>query len=444
MTTSRFISRFALTAVVAALSGCATTKYVSFTTTPEHAQVFINGIPAGNAPYTNTLNFKPSDTVYKITARQSGFKDGMVTVAYDPKNQHDYHLDLEKVEEVSLELATVEPQKTVEGTKLQLLRRPTLAYLEVIERSPNVAAVTRVTSNEDPNAQVGAPVLSPTEDTLVYDVIVPEGNEYYSNLQKMTVGGFGQTRVTYGKWTDLNPTFTPNGKVIVFSSNRTSNNKTLWRVNSETAGGITRLTSTAAEDYAPSVASDGKFIAYVSLPPKAEESQIWTIPWDGNLVTQLREGESPCVSPDDKRILFSRRDKISGVWQLWVMSVDGTEETQLTQSADTGDASKSMASAAGETPEDALQKHLQNIQGRWSPDGKWIVYASNEGRDSKGRRNFDIWLMSADGSSKTQLTTNGSWDDSPCWDHTGQFIYFRSNRGGAWNIWRLKPILETK
>src|SRR5207249_2640612 len=64
--------------------------------------------------------------------------------------------------------------------------------------------------------------------------------------------------------------------------------------------------------------------------------------------------------------------------------------------------------------------------------------ASNEGRDSKGRRNYDIWLMAADGSSRTQLTTNGSWDDAPCWDHKGEFIYFRSNRGGAWNIWRLK------
>jgi Tol biopolymer transport system component len=127
------------------------------------------------------------------------------------------------------------------------------------------------------------------------------------------------------------------------------------------------------------------------------------------------------------------------------MSIDGTEETQLTQTTEASDPAKIAAAAANtrDTERD-LQLFVQNIQGRWSPDGRWIVYASNEGRDSKGRRNFDIWLMAADGSARTQLTTNGSWDDSPCWDRAGELVYFRSNRGAAWNIWRLKPILENQ
>ena len=429
--------------VATGLMGCATTKFVRITSTPDKAQVLLDDRPSGETPYTNTLSFRDAQGSYGVKLKKEGFKDTTDSIAYDPKNKHDYHFTLEKADEVSLELATVEPQKTPEGAKLQLLRRPTLAYLEVIERSPNVAAVTRVTSNEDPNAQVGAPVLSPTEDNLVYELIVLEGTaQYYCNIQKMTVGSFGQTRLTYGKWTDINPAFMPNGKVVVFSSNRTSNNKTLWRVNTDSAGGITRLTSSQAEDFSPSVASNGKLIVYASLPPKAEESQIWTIPVDGNLVTQLREGEFPCVAPDGKRILFSRKDKIGQDRQIWFMSVEGAGETQLTQSTELTDpGKKSSARMASQTPE---QDFVQNIQARWSPDGKWIVYASNEGRDSKNRRNFDIWLMTADGSSRTQLTTNGSWDDCPCWDRTGEFIYFRSNRGGAWNIWRLKPILEAK
>ena len=36
-----------------------------------------------------------------------------------------------------------------------------------------------------------------------------------------------------------------------------------------------------------------------------------------------------------------------------------------------------------------------------------------------------------------QVTTNGSWDDHPAWDPNGSAIYFRSNRGGEWNIWRI-------
>jgi len=422
-----------------AFVGCTSTKFVRVTSTPADAQILLNDIPTGQTPYTNTLSFK-DNRVYSVTVKKDGFKGASTTISFKPIDQHDYHLTMEKAEEVSLELATVEPQKTPEGAKLQLYRRPTLAYLEVIERSPNVAAVTRITSNEDPNAQMGAPVLSPTDDVLVYELIVPEGKDYYANIQKITIGGFGQTRLTYGKWTDLNPTFMPSGKVVVFSSNRTSNNKTLWRINSESAGGITRLTSSQAEDFSPSVASNGKLIAYSSLPPKTEEPQLWTIPVDGNLVTQLREGEFPCISPDGEKILFTRKDKITQDRQLWIMSTGGTEETQLTQNTDLVDPNKPPPRRIGNEDAD----FIQNKHGRWSPNGKWIVYASNEGRDSKGRRNYDIWLMAADGSSRTQLTTNGSWDDAPCWDHKGEFIYFRSNRGGAWNIWRLKPLLESK
>ena len=36
-----------------------------------------------------------------------------------------------------------------------------------------------------------------------------------------------------------------------------------------------------------------------------------------------------------------------------------------------------------------------------------------------------------------QVTTNGSHDDCPAWDPSGQTIYFRSNRGGEWAIWKI-------
>jgi Tol biopolymer transport system component len=195
----------------------------------------------------------------------------------------------------------------------------------------------------------------------------------------------------------------------------------LWIVKADKPGGLSKLTNTQAEDFSPSVSPNDQFVVYVSNPPSAEEPQIWTVPLDAALLTQLREGESPQASPDGKSILFIRQDKITKVKQLWLMGIDGAEETQLTQNTD-----------------------FDIIDARWSPDGKWIVYASKEGRDSEQLRNFDIWLMAADGSRHTQLTTNGSWDDSPCWDAKGETIYFRSNRGGVWNIWRFKPILSTQ
>lgn len=420
-------------------AGCSTPmKTVQITSTPPEASLTINGRPGGSTPYNSVLTFKDGVS-YDVVASKPGFRSAQTTVRYEPREQTTYSLQLEKIEEVQVPLVSLESQKTASGAKMEYLERQVLAYLEVIERSPNVASVTRVTSNEDPNSQVGAAVLSPTDELLVFAQIFRETNgigatNYYSNLQKMNVGSQAKTRVTYGKWNDVTPAFAPDGKNLIFSSNRTGNNKTLWRIRADGPGGNTKITLTQAEDFSPSVSADGKFIAYASFPPQAEDSQIWTVPMDGNLVTQLREGESPCVSPDSKRILFVRQDKLAKDREIWVMSVDGTEETQLTQNPDIADKSTPPK------PEDVIQ----NIDPRWSPDGKWIVYASNEGRDSKGRRNFDIWMMAADGSKKTQLTTNGSLDDSPCWDRTGKYIYFRSNRGGDWNIWRFEPLIEKK
>ncbi len=311
------------------------------------------------------------------------------------------------------------------------MTQSTLAYLETIERSPNVKSVTRVTANEDKNIHVGQPVLSPTDDLLVYQVHGSDQSGVatgtYCNIWKQGIGSFAKTRVTYGNKLDLYPSFSPDGKYIYFNSNRTSDNSTIWRISSLGSGGLTKVTNTQAEDYAVSYIPNESRLAYTSFPPGANSPQIWTVNLDGSLQTQLREGDFPVASPDGKKLLFVREDTNSEFTrgsrkyhpkQIWVMSTDGGNETQLTPNST-----------------------FNCIDPRWSPDGEWIVYSSDEATDSKGRNNYDIWLMKADGSNLTQLTTNGSRDDSPCWDREGKSVYFRSNRGGFWNIWRFEPIL---
>ena len=75
----------------------------------------------------------------------------------------------------------------------------------------------------------------------------------------------------------------------------------------------------------------------------------------------------------------------------------------------------------------------------WSPDGNAILYASNQGIDGRGEQNYDIWHMLIARGTRTQLTTNGSHDDEPYW-HDDDKIFFRSNRGGTWNIWYMRTL----
>ena len=63
---------------------------------------------------------------------------------------------------------------------------------------------------------------------------------------------------------------------------------------------------------------------------------------------------------------------------------------------------------------------------------------SDAGVDAERHHNYDIWVMDlAHADRPTQITTNGSWDDHPAWDPSGNAIYFRSNRGGEWAIWKI-------
>ena len=72
-----------------------------------------------------------------------------------------------------------------------------------------------------------------------------------------------------------------------------------------------------------------------------------------------------------------------------------------------------------------------------------IAFVCDAGVDEERRQNFDIWVMDmARPERPVQITTNGSHDDHPQWDPTGNAIYFRSNRGGEWAIWKVESCDE--
>jgi Tol biopolymer transport system component len=74
----------------------------------------------------------------------------------------------------------------------------------------------------------------------------------------------------------------------------------------------------------------------------------------------------------------------------------------------------------------------------WNKDGTRLAFVSDAGVDEDRRQNLDIWVMDLSHPERpSQTTTNGSWDDHPAWDPTGNAVYFRSNRGGEWAIWKV-------
>ena len=61
----------------------------------------------------------------------------------------------------------------------------------------------------------------------------------------------------------------------------------------------------------------------------------------------------------------------------------------------------------------------------WSPDGRFIVYAS----DKAG--NFDIWVQPVGGGDPVQVTRSAAQDTQPDWSPDGGSLVFRSERDGG-------------
>ena len=408
------------------LSGCQVKK-VMIQSNPQGAMAYVNNAEMGKTPFKQNLKFSKGETEHNYRLSLVGYEDTVLAISYKPKEVTNYTVKLEKKQVVFLKLISYEPIQTDEGIRLSRVVRLSRAFLEQIERSPNVQSVTRITNMIDSTSQIGYITITPDDEYLAYSVYSVENGKYLSNIWKQKIGGSAKSRITFGTKLDLFPFFSRSNDYLYFSSNRNSPNSQIWRIGITGGGGLTKITSSLNEDYHASSDQSGKVIAYSSKPMDIGDPQIWTINNNGNLPTQLREGESPSISPDGTKILFTRPDQnnLATVGktsfypqQLWTMTVGGSNETLLTQNL------------------------IYNcIHPSWSPDGKWIVFVSDEGTDSKGVQNNDIWIMKSDGSEKTQLTTNGSWDDYPIWSGDNM-IYFRSNRGGYWNIWRFSPMVN--
>ncbi|OQB23698.1 MAG: translocation protein TolB [Chloroflexi bacterium ADurb.Bin180] len=103
--------------------------------------------------------------------------------------------------------------------------------------------------------------------------------------------------------------------------------------------GLTDLTKSPGEDYAPVWSPDGKQIAFVSKR-NDETPQIYVMNSDGSDQARLTSGkqynDSPDWSPDGSTIVwqqFERKGFIVTTTDIWAMKPDGTAPRQLTHAS---------------------------------------------------------------------------------------------------------------
>ncbi|MGA3066571.1 MAG: PEGA domain-containing protein [Tepidisphaeraceae bacterium] len=267
---------------------------------------------------------------------------------------------------------------------------------------------------------IGSLSVSPDGTTILFDQLSgTDSASFRSQIMAVsTTSAAGVQQVTDGKALDVYPSYTPDGNSIVFSSNRAGKRLNICRKSVTGGEGIEQLTNVEEQDLWPSVdASPHPRLFYQAMSDSQSDAQLYTAPVDGGPRLDLAtiSVSEPRISPKADSVIFTSVNQRTGNREIYKIPDQGGPPEDLTNDPDSDCYDPS-----------------------WSKDGSQIAYVSDRGMDEDRRRNPDIWIIDLSHPDKpTQVTTNGSIDDNPVWDPSGNAIYFRSNRGGQWGIWKI-------
>lgn len=220
------------------------------------------------------------------------------------------------------------------------------------------------------------PSWSPDGKQIVFE----STKEGKSAIYIIRVGDSNLLKLTNGAADDAQPRWSKNGRQIVFISNRDGHSH-VYIMNAD-GSGQRRITNGPDQDFIPELSPKGNQVVFVS------NSITYLIHTDGTGKTKLPDGgEDPRWSPNGKNILFTKTDSIS--------------------------------------------KAVSDDMPKMSREERLKVIAK---RDSSS----EIFVMNKDGSKVRKLTNNKVRDFSPEWSKNGKTIYFLSERDPSVHVYAMK------
>ena len=272
--------------------------------------------------------------------------------------------------------------------------RRTTSMLVVVGLVASVFAVISSSALADDDSTLGVVVVSngkiafTGDGPLKYDVWVmdPDG----SNPTRL------ETPDRFERW----PSWSPDGKQIAHEASRPMDLMYGWLgVMDETGGALDEIWGGEVIRSRPAWSPDAESIV-ISFG-LGISNWVIEIPLDGTAVTTLVDHDSlvGSWSPDGSRIALSSKAFGLSSWQIVLIDPDGSNPLILTPGGVAG--------------------LLTSYAPAWSPDGTKIAFGGVGPSTVE-----DIWIMNADGSSKTLLAANGL---NPEWSPDGTMILFERN-----------------
>jgi TolB protein len=222
-------------------------------------------------------------------------------------------------------------------------------------------------------------------------------------------GGVERPLVQHPK-SDSLPRFTPDGRHVLFTSDRTGEWQ-IWQVAVQ-GGEPTRVRSTGHTEWQVDLSPDGRTLAFLSKEGGPES--LWLMDWASRQARVLvRHGAgsvlgNPDWSPDGRRIVFSSNWRVGH--QIYVADVATGKAERLSP----------------------LRKG--GCEPRFSPDGRKVAYVSRGHMSETGR----IVAHDLETHEETVLVDWPALNYDPAWSPAGDEIAFASNVTGDYQVYQVR------
>ncbi|MCG3147400.1 MAG: Protein TolB [Verrucomicrobiae bacterium] len=154
------------------------------------------------------------------------------------------------------------------------------------------------------------------------------------NIWLMNSDGSQRTQLTHGTHLDEHPCFSPDGKFVVFVSDR-SGSMNLWRIAIST-GELDQLTTHASLDYRPIFSPTGDRLAFFSTNNPAHSHALCVMNWKtGSITFPIPDDvfawvHGPYWLPDGKTLLLHGALAGQSVCNLWFFHLPSRQLERLT------------------------------------------------------------------------------------------------------------------
>ena len=291
-----------------------------------------------------------------------------------------------------------------------------LGFLAILETGATAARTLSLTDFFSLR-RISDPHISPDGRSIAYvlTTVDLEKNATTSTIWLAPTEGGQPRQLTSGPKHDRHPRFSPNGRQLLFESDRSGESQ-LWLI--DLAGGEARQLTTIATEARTGIWSpDGKWVAFVSAVFPEHSAKPFS---ESNAANKQRKEEIE-KNPVKARVftkLFYRH------WDSWVddkrqhlfvMSVDGGEPRDVTP----GDLDGYPTSTTFSVGDDFT----------FTPDSQSLVYTAPPVRDEAWSTNYDLFRVSLQGGKPQNLTVgNLAADSHPRYSPDGKWLAYRAQK----------------